>query len=189
MENSIFTDKTVYNTPKTDASDKEKACYDALEKLGISFERVSHEHIGTIEGLIEVCEVLGASIHKNLFLCNAQKTDFYLLVMPGEKPFKTKFLSPQLGCSHLSFAPPEYMEELLCIAPGSLSVLGLMNDKEGRVRLLVDRDTLEGEFVGCHPCVNTSSLKIRTSDVFGPLLEAMKHTMTVVELPWKVEEE
>lgn len=182
MENSIFTDKTVYNTPKTDASDKEKACYDALEKLGISFERVSHEHIGTIEGLIEVCEVLGASIHKNLFLCNAQKTDFYLLVMPGEKPFKTKFLSPQLGCSRLSFAPPEYMEELINCTPGSASVLGLIFDKDIKVRLVIDKDIKEMEYFGCHPCDNSTSLKIKTEDIFEKLIPSTYHTPTFVEL-------
>ena len=182
MENSIFTDKTVYNTPKTDASDKEKTCYDALEKLGISFERVSHEHIGTIEGLIEVCEVLGASIHKNLFLCNAQKTDFYLLVMPGEKPFKTKFLSPQLGCSRLSFAPPEYMEELINCTPGSASVLGLIFDKDIKVRLVIDKDIKEMEYFGCHPCDNSTSLKIKTEDIFEKLIPSTYHTPTFVEL-------
>lgn len=182
MENSIFTDKTVYNTPKTDASDKEKACYDALEKLGISFERVSHEHIGTIEGLIEVCEVLGASIHKNLFLCNAQKTDFYLLVMPGEKPFKTKFLSPQLGCSRLSFAPPEYMEELINCTPGSASVLGLIFDKDIKVRLVIDKDIKEMEYFGCHPCDNSSSLKIKTTDILEKFIPSTDHTPTFVEL-------
>lgn len=169
--------------------EKEVRCYDLLDRLGIEYVRADHESADTMTACEEIDKTLGCEICKNLMLCNRQQTEFYLLMMPGAKPFKTKLLSKQIGSSRLSFASPEYMEELLCIAPGSLSVLGLMNDKEGRVRLLVDRDTLEGEFVGCHPCVNTSSLKIRTSDVFGPLLEAMKHTMTVVELPWKVEEE
>ena len=179
---SVFTDKTVLNARPEGVSDKENKCYDALEKLGIPFELVSHEHIGTIEGLIEVCEVLGASIHKNLFLCNAQKTDFYLLVMPGEKPFKTKFLSPQLGCSRLSFAPPEYMEKYLDITPGSVSVMGLMNDTENEVTLLVDEDVLNSELFGCHPCINTSSLRLKTADVFGPFLTAVHHDYTVVKL-------
>lgn len=182
MENSIFTDKTVYNTRPENCTEKEKACYDALEKLGIPFERVSHEHIGTIEGLIEVANLLGASIHKNLFLCNAQKTDFYLLVMPGEKPFKTKFLSPQLNCSRLSFAPPEYMEELINCTPGSASVLGLIFDKELKVRLVIDKDLLNIEYFGCHPCDNSTSLKVRTEDIMEKFIPSTYHTPTFVEL-------
>lgn len=179
---SLFTDKTVYNTRKPDCTEKENACYDTLERLGIEYGRVSHEHIGTIEGCLEINEVLKAKICKNLFLCNAQKTDFYLVMMPGEKPFKTKLLSPQLGCSRLSFAPPEFMEEFLNCTPGSASVLGLLFDKELRVRLVMDKDLLGEEFIGCHPCDNSSSLKLLTVDVVEKLLPALDHTPTFVEL-------
>ena len=179
---SVFTDKTVLNARPEGVSDKENKCYDALENLGIPFELVRHEHIGTIEGLIEVCEVLGASIHKNLFLCNAQKTDFYLLIMPGEKPFKTKFLSPQLGCSRLSFASPEHMEEMLNCAPGSAAVLGLIFDKDIKVRLIIDKDIKDMEYFGCHPCDNSTSLKIKTEDIFEKLIPSTYHTPTFVEL-------
>ena len=108
--------------------------------------------------------------------------------MPGAKPFKTKVLSKQIGSSRLSFATPEHMEALLDITPGSVSILGLMNDKEKKVRLLVDNDIFKGEFVGCHPCINTSSLKIKTSDMFGPILSAMDHEMTTVDLPWNIDD-
>ncbi len=179
---SLFTDKTIYNCRKEGCTEKEAVCYDTLEELGISYERVSHEHIGTIEGCEEIREVLGVKICKNLFLCNAQKTDFYLVMMPGEKPFKTKFLSPQLGCSRLSFAPPEFMEELLNCTPGSASVLGLLFDKGLRVRLVIDKDLLSDEYLGCHPCDNSSSLKIKTTDVINTLLPHTDHTPTFVEL-------
>lgn len=179
---SVFTDKTVLNARPEGVSDKENKCYDALENLGIPFELVRHEHIGTIEGLIEVCEVLGASIHKNLFLCNAQKTDFYLLIMPGEKPFKTKFLSPQLGCSRLSFASPEHMEEMLNCTPGSASVLGLIFDKDIKVRLIIDKDIKDMEYFGCHPCDNSTSLKIKTEDILDKFIPSTYHTPTFVEL-------
>lgn len=178
----MILDKNLYNTRPEACSDKENVCYDALDKLGISFERAQHEHIGTIEGLLEVCETLGASIHKNLFLCNAQKTDFYLVIMPGEKPFKTKLLSPQLGCSRLSFASPEFMEELICCTPGSASVLGLLFDKGLKVRLVIDKDILSFEYFGCHPCDNSSSLKIKTTDVIEKLIPYTDHTPSYVEL-------
>ncbi len=179
---SLFTDKTVYNCRKDGCTEKENVCYDALEELGISYERVSHQHIGTIEGCEEIKEVLGVKICKNLFLCNAQKTDFYLVMMPGEKPFKTKFLSPQLGCSRLSFAPPEFMEQFLNCTPGSASVLGLLFDKGLRVRLVIDKDLKEDEFIGCHPCDNSSSLKIATKDILEKFLPHAAHTPTFVEL-------
>lgn len=179
---SLFTDKTVYNCPKENLNEKEKLCYDALEKLEIPYSRVSHESVGTIEGCKEVQEVLGVEIVKNLFLCNAQKTQFYLVLMPGEKPFKTKLLSPQLNCSRLSFAPPEYMEELIGCTPGSASVLGLLKDTNLKVRLVIDKDLLNREYFGCHPMDNTSSMKIKTQDIIDKFLPYCDHTPTYVEL-------
>lgn len=161
---------------------KEMAVYELLEKLEISYQRVDHEAAATVDDCQGVDEALGIHICKNLFLCNRQKTDFYLLMMPGLKKFKTKELSAQLGVSRLSFAEAEYMEEFLDITPGSVSVMGLMNDKEHRVRLLIDSDLLQDEFMGCHPCVNTSSLKLRMKDILEKFLPYVGHGYTVVEL-------
>ena len=108
--------------------------------------------------------------------------DSYLLMMPGEKKFKTKELSSQIGSARLSFAGPEFMEEFLDITPGSVSVMGLMNDHGGRVRLLIDQDVLKDEYVGCHPCINTSSLKIKTCDMLEKFLPYVQHDYTVVVL-------
>lgn len=161
---------------------KEMAVYELLDELKISYQRVDHEAAATVDDCHGVDEALGIHICKNLFLCNRQKTDFYLLMMPGLKKFKTKELSAQLGVSRLSFAEAEYMEEFLDITPGSVSVMGLMNDKDHRVRLLIDRELLQDEFVGCHPCVNTSSLKLRMKDVLEKFLPYVGHGYTVVEL-------
>ena len=164
--------------------DKEIRVYDLLDKLGITYQRVDHEATMTMEACEEVDRILGddTTICKNLFLCNRQETNFYLLLMPGDKPFKTKDLSAQINSARLSFAKPEYMEKYLDITPGSVSVMGLMNDHDNAVRLLVDEDVLKGEWVGCHPCINTSSLRIKTKDMFGPVIKAMHHDMTVVKL-------
>ena len=126
---------------------------------------------------------MGVEICKNLFLRNRQKTEFYLLMMPGAKPFKTKDITKQLGCARLSFAEPEFMQEFLDITPGSVSVLGLMNDKENRVRLVIDKDILSGEYIGCHPCINTSSLAIKTADILHTFLPAVRHEATMVDMP------
>ena len=162
--------------------EKEIRVYDLLDSLGVKYERIDHEATNTMEACEEIDRAMDAVICKNLFLCNRQKTDFYLLMMPGDKTFKTKELFSQIGSARLSFAEESYMEEFLDITPGSVSIMGLMNDKDNRVRLLVDEDVLKGEYVGCHPCINTSSLRLLTKDVFGPVLSAMHHDMTVVKL-------
>lgn len=162
--------------------DKEIRTYDFLDSLGVSYERIDHEPAMTMDVCEEIDRVLGATICKNLLLCNRQQTDFYLLMMPGDKPFKTKDLSAQIGSSRLSFAPPEAMEKYLDITPGSLSVLGLVNDGDKAVRLLIDSDITTGEYIGCHPCINTSSLRIKTADMMEKIIPAMGHYITLVKL-------
>ena len=161
---------------------REMAVYDLLERLEIPFIRADHDATMTIEACQGVDELLGTEICKNLFLCNAQKTKFYLLLMPGSKQFKTKDLSKQIGSSRLSFAPAEYMEKYLGVTPGSATVLGLMNDADHQVQLIIDEDVAAQEEFGCHPCINTSSLKLKTSDVLDKLLPALGYTPVFVKL-------
>ena len=162
--------------------EKEIRCYDLLDSLNIPYQRIDHEAAMTMEACAAIDEALEATICKNLLLCNRQCTDFYLLLIPGDKVFKTKDLSAQIGSSRLSFASAEYMEQYLDITPGSVSILGLMNDKENHVQLLIDEDVLKGEYLGCHPCINTSSLRLRTVDVVEKLIPAMGHPMRTVTL-------
>ena len=161
---------------------REARVYDLLDKLNITYTRVDHAPAETMEVCKAIDEVLGAPICKNLFLCNRQKTKFYLLMMPADKPFKTKELSAQINSARLSFAPEEKMLEYLDILPGSVSVLGLMNDTQNAVTLLVDRDLLGEDHIGCHPCVNTSSLKLGKDDIFEVFLPAVRHGYTPVTL-------
>lgn len=162
---------------------KEVRVYDLLDKLNIEYHRVDHEAAMTMEACAEIDRVLAATTCKNLLLCNRQKTDFYLLLMPGDKVFQTKELSAQLGVSRLSFASGEAMEEFLDITPGSLSVMGLMNDKALRVRLVIDGSVLDGEYIGFHPCINTTTLRVKTEDLTDKIIPAMGHTPTIVNLP------
>jgi len=162
--------------------EKEIRCYDLLDSLGVEYQRVDHEPAMTMEACIAVDEALEATMCKNLMLCNRQCTVFYILLTPGEKVFKTSELSKKIGSSRLSFAKGEYMEQFLDITPGSLSVLGLMNDKEHHVNLLIDEDVLKGEYIGMHPCINTSSLRIKTADLMEKVVPALGHTPTLVQL-------
>ena len=182
-------DPTLYTgRPAEPREPVEQRCYDFLDSLGVTYRRVDHERAETIALCEQVEEVLCCKICKNLFLTNRQQTDFYLLLMPGEKPFKTKLLSKQIGSARLSFASPAQMQELLGVTPGSVSVLGLMNDRERRVRLLIDSDLREEADFGCHPCHNSSSLRLSTADLLGRILPALGYTPTWVELPWTIEE-
>ncbi len=169
-------------TDEAGRQDREIRVYDLLDSLNIDYYRTDHEHADNMEACYDIDAVLGVTICKNLFLCNRQKTKFYLLMMPGEKPFKTKELSSQINSARLSFADEEQMLRYLDIQPGSVSIMGLMNDAENSVQLLIDEDVLAGEYIGCHPCVNTSSLKLRTEDVTNIFLPAVHHDYIVVKL-------
>ena len=163
--------------------EKEIRVDDFLDSLGVTYQRIDHEAAMTIEACEEIDQMLEATICKNLLLCNRQETQFYLLMLPGDKVFKTKDLSAQIGSSRLSFAKAEYMEQYLDITPGSLSVLGLMNDKDRMVRLLIDEDVLKDPYFGCHPCINTSSLKFTTKDFTEKIIPALEHEPVIVNLP------
>lgn len=176
--------KLVNGRPETNEGrlDKEIRVYDLLDRLGVAYQRIDHEAAMTMEACAAIDEVLDATICKNLLLCNRQCTVFYLLLLPGEKPFKTSVASKIIGSSRLSFAAPEYMERFLDITPGSLSILGLMNDQDLRVQLLIDEDVLKGEYIGCHPCINTASLRLKTKDLVEKIIPAMGHEMRVISL-------
>ena len=165
----MFVDQTLYHGRPVSGQrlDKELRCYDLLDRLGLAYDRADHDAADTIEACAAVEDVLGAGICKNLFLTNRQQTAFYLLLLPGHKPF----------------ASPEHMRELLDITPGSVSVLGLMNDHDHRVRLLIDRDLLDDTYLCCHPCINTSTLKLRMTDAVDVLIPALAHAPTYVDLP------
>lgn len=164
--------------------EREVRVYDLLDKLGIEYERTDHEEANTMEKCNEIDKILDTIICKNLFLCNRQQTEFYLLMMPGDKPFKTKYITKQLGCSRLSFAPSEKMLEYLDIKPGAVSIMGLMNDKDNKIQLVIDKPVVESETLGCHPCVCTSSLKFKTKDIIEKFLPAVHHAPIIVDLPW-----
>ncbi len=178
----MMTELMCGNPQDTARLPKEQRVYELLDSLGVEYHRVDHGEAATIEACLEIEGVLGCEICKNLFLKTRNGSQYYLLLMPGAKQFKTKVLSKEIGSSRLSFAEADEMLEYLDITPGSVSVLGLMNDKGNKVRLLIDREVLAGEYIGCHPCINTSSLRIKTSDLVKKIIPAMGHPFTEVIL-------
>lgn len=182
-ESSLYTGRP----EKGSRTDIEERSYDLLDELGISFVRVDHDCAASMEDLNEADRVLGCTIAKNLFLSNRQQTKFYLLIMPGSKPFKTKYLSAQLGCSRLSFASKEQLEEHLGVKSGSASLLGLMYAAKDKVSLVLDEDILLEEKFACHPCINSSSIAFSMEDMRGKLLPALGFEPAVVALPREFE--
>ncbi len=179
----MYIDPTRYTTrPTDDRIPQELAIYDRLEQLSIPFIRVDHDHADTIEICHQVERILGSKICKNLFLCNRQQTGFYLLMMPGDKPFKTKFLSAQLGCSRLSFADDSHMRDYLSTIPGSVSALELLFDTDRRVQLVIDRDLLADEFISGHPGISTSTLQLKQEDLLR-FVESTGHPPIYIDLP------
>ncbi len=166
-------------------SEQEEAIYDALEALSIPFDRVDHDYANTMEDCLLIESVLGGKICKTLFPCNRQGTAFYLLMMPGGKPFKTKYLSAQLGCARLSFADGDHMERYLRTVPGSVSALELIFDTGGHVQLVMDRELLTQETVSGHPGFSTSTLRLSMDDLLR-YVRASGHEPVVVDLPWEV---
>ena len=162
--------------------EKEMAIYSILEQLGIPFERLDHEAVATIEDCGEIDQYLGITIYKNLFLCNSKKDQYYLLVMPGDKTFRSSPIAQQIGSTRLSFGAPEELESYLNLTPGSVSITGLLYDKEKRVQLLIDEAILETEYFGFHPCINTTSLKIKTSDLLEKFIPHLNHSITYVTI-------
>lgn len=179
----MITNGNIFDSkPMDNRLEKEMATYDILDKLNIEYMGLDHGEAATMEDLLEVEKILDVRVGKNLLLCNSSKTKFYLLVMPGDKKFLTKDFSKQIGSSRLSFASSEYMVELLNITPGGLSVLGLMFDAAHKVQLAIDKDLLENEYFGCHPCVNTSTIKVKTEDVVNKFIKHTGHEPYIVEL-------
>lgn len=173
----------IETTAPTDKRIKtERNTYEILDKLKIPYERVDHEAVSSMEECKEVDEYLGVEIRKSIFLCNQKKTSFYLLVMPADKAFSTNDFCKQLGCSRLSFAPAEKMEELLGVSPGSASIMSIVNDTDDYVQVIIDKDVADCEWFGCNPGINTSHIKIKTKDLLNKYLPYAKHNAQIIKL-------
>lgn len=179
----MYINETLFNIhPESTATEKEMDSYLFLEENGVEYIRAEHDEAATIELCENIEKIIDGKICKNLLLTNRQQTDFYMLLIPGDMPFKTKYLSKQIGSARLSFASGEQMTELLNVAPGSLTVLSLMYDKEKRVQLLIEKNVFNEEFFACHPCVNTATVKFSTADLKDKVLPKLMHEYTIVDL-------
>ena len=161
----------------------EKIVYDFLDTLNVEYSVLTHPAAATMEECEKIRNRIGVPVFKNLFLTNKQQSQFYLLMIPADKPFKTKYLSSQIGCSRLSFASAENMAEFLHIEPGAVSPMGLIHDKQQKVKLIVDRDLADIDTYACHPCVNTASIIISLNDLLTKVIPTTGHNFEWVTLP------
>ena len=159
-----------------------------LETLRIPYRMVEHPADGAMEDLVAVEERLGVRICKNLFLCNRQKTVFYLLLIPADKRFKTSVVSKLIGSSRLSFGEEDKLYELLGVRPGSITPLGLVFDEAHQVNLLIDREVLALEEIGMHPLVNTASIAMKTEDLMNVYFPFTGHEPQILDIPGETEE-
>lgn len=173
----------VMGAPAEKRAKNEQAVYDFLNQRGIPFVRLDHPEVHTMEDCHAIDQTMGTDMCKNLFLCNSQKTKFYLLLLPGEKSFKTKDVSRQLGVARLSFGDAEHMQAILHIAPGAVSPMGLVFDSARDITLVMDRQLKGTEAICCHPCVNTASIRLSMADFMEKFLPATGHEVTYVDLP------
>lgn len=177
----------LYEGRPTDAEccQSELGVYEFLDELSVPYHTLKHPAAFTIEECNEVRDRVNAPVFKNLFLTNKQQTRFYLLVLPGEKVFKTKYLSAQINSARLSFAGEDQMKHYLGVTPGSVTPMGLINDKDRCVTLLLDEDLKNYPVFACHPCINTASIVLPFEELINRIIPATGHIPVWVTLPWE----
>lgn len=160
----------------------QRLVYETLEILRIPFARVDTDEAITMEECTAINEKLAIKMVKTLFLCNRQRTDYYLFITTGTKPFRAKDFSTALGISRVSFAPAEQLETMLGTCVGSATIFSSLLDIENRVRIIFDRDVLSEDWYGCSDGTTTSYVKVRTADIWQTFLAYTGHVPTVIEV-------
>ncbi|MBQ8209657.1 MAG: prolyl-tRNA synthetase associated domain-containing protein [Clostridia bacterium] len=168
--------------PNDKRSRIEEQVYDTLEKLDIQFKRIDHSPAATINECAAIEKFLDVHICKNIFLTNNKKDVYCLLLLKGDKKYEAGIVSRQIGSSRLSFASDGELMRYLGTTPGSVSVLSLINDTENKVTVAVDSDLLKNEYIGCHPCKNTSTLKIKTGDITEKFITHINHQLIIINV-------
>jgi Ala-tRNA(Pro) deacylase len=170
------------STPEDMKNPTGKKAFKMLDQLKIPYECVSNDAVSTMEECRAIEEVLGTEIRKNIFLCNKKNTSFFLIVLPADKNLDVDTLSAKIGIPKLSFASADSMQQHLGAQPGSASVMGLINDEDEYVQLIIDKEVAEAEWYGCNPGINTAHLRLKTSDLLNKFLPKIYHKAKIVEL-------
>ncbi|MBO5495601.1 MAG: prolyl-tRNA synthetase associated domain-containing protein [Eubacterium sp.] len=172
----------IKTAPTEFKSTLQQKVYETLDALEIPFERVDNTPAVTMEDCIEIDEKLKVKTVKTLFLCNRQKTAFYLFVTAGDKPFVTKDFGKALGVSRVSFAPAELLDSMLDTKPGATTVLSTVLDTDNSIRVVIDSEVTGYEYYGCTDGTATSYMRLKTEDVLNKYLPYTNHEYTVIEV-------
>lgn len=178
----MYISELTNSMPDSYTSDFEKRVYEKLNSLNISFDRVDNDKVEAMEECVEISNKLGAEIRKTIIVCNDKKTKFYLVVLPAEKRFDSKAFRDKMGCSRVSFARAEDMQEKLGVVPGNATIMSVINDKDGIVQVVIDKEVADNEFFACNTGENTRHIKIKTDDLLNKFLTDVEHEPTIIEL-------
>ena len=168
--------------PEHERGEHETTVYKELDRLGIKYERVDNDTVETMEECVEISEKLGAEIRKTIVVCNRQKTDFYLVILPAGKRFDSKLFAAMMHTARVSFASPEDMQRVIGLTPGEASVMGILNDPEGKVKVVIDKAVADAEWFACNPGANTSHLRFKTKQLINNFLPAEGHKAEIIML-------
>lgn len=161
-----------------------KIVIDFLDGLNIQYDILEHPAAMDEESVKYLDEnLISDTPCKNLFLVNRAGTEFYLLMMPRAKDFRTKYIKEQLGISHLSFAKEEQMVEILDVHPGSVSVMCLLNESAKSVHFILDEDVCKADTVRFHVGDNTCSARVRTADFLNTIAPALCREIISIDIP------
>jgi len=183
----LYVSEIVNEKPKEFENETQRMIYEALEELKIPFDRVENDFMISMEDCEAVNKKMNTRMAKNLFLCNRQKTEFYLFITKDNKHFNTKIFSKAMGISRVSFAPEETLTEYLGTKIGATTIFSLVYDKDCKVHLVIDKDVLEEKFHACNDGTNNAHIKITTKDLMEKYLKYTKHEPVIIE--FKEEEE
>lgn len=179
----MFYVSDIKNTaPESYQTRLQQMVYQTLVKLHIPFERVHTDEAITMEDCTQIDATLKMKMVKTLFLCNRQKTNYYLFITCGTKPFRSKDFSNALGVPRVSFAPVDKMEELLQTKVGAATVFSALLDKNQQVQIVFDKDVLAEEWYGCSDGTTTGYMKVRTAQILHEFLTFAGHTPAVIEV-------
>ena len=168
--------------PETFHTPLQAEVYRTLAILDIPFERVDTDEAITMEDCILIDEKLDMKMVKTLFLCNRQKSVFYLFVTTGDKPFRAKDFSGALGVSRVSFAPAELMPQMLGTKIGAATVFSALLDTAKDVHFIFDRDVLKEEWYGCSDGTTTGYMKIGTERIVKDFLPYTKKQLQIIDV-------
>ena len=155
--------------------EKEQRVYEFLDELGIDYLYLDHQEEFSMGDAADADEAIGVVGAKNVFLRDKKRRNYFLILVNGTKRIDLKPISELTGIKKLTFCHEDDLDEVLGLTPGAVTPLGLLNDPEGRVQLIIDESLQDEELFAMHPCVNTVTIRMSNQDFMNTVIPAMGH--------------